>query len=211
MEPNYNKAASAAYDVFPLCGSSASDILRFFDNFPNVFTYALDIDFLPGGTEPWDAFTCVREKGGSRQYIVVYNSRLSPSLLRRSLARELAHVVLGHDGTDPEDIWMEEANCFAYHLICDLPVIRVLDVHFRPDMRTVSASFKAMQTFPSMEALKAAIAEDQTRFSHYVGQNTFYHPSDVEIHPIAEKDIFGHWKNYSSVVVAGRKIGYCGN
>ena len=37
-----------------------------------------------------------------------------------------------------------------------------------------------------------------------------YTPDDVEIRSLNEKDIFGHWNNYSAVVVGGNQVGYCG-
>ena len=47
-------------------------------------------------------------------------------MLQRALARELGHIVLGHDGSRPEDVRTEEALVFARHLLCPRPVIHAL-------------------------------------------------------------------------------------
>jgi Zn-dependent peptidase ImmA (M78 family) len=38
-------------------------------------------------------------------------------IVRKALARELGHIVLGHDGTRPEDVRNQEAECFAKVLL----------------------------------------------------------------------------------------------
>lgn len=64
--------------------------------------------------------------GGDRvKYVVAYNQYL-PTDIRRGLARELGHIMLGHDGTRPIDIRMSEAMCFARHLIFPRPLIRAI-------------------------------------------------------------------------------------
>ena len=61
------------------------------------------------------------------KYVVVYNMRLPFEIIWRAVARELGHIVLGHDGlTRPMDVRMAEALCFAHHLISPRPVIRLL-------------------------------------------------------------------------------------
>lgn len=61
------------------------------------------------------------------KYVVVYNMRLPFDIVWRAVARELGHIVLGHDGmTRTMDARMAEARCFAHHLICPRPVIRHL-------------------------------------------------------------------------------------
>lgn len=56
-------------------------------------------------------------------YIVAYNQRLPFDMLKPPLARELAHVVLGHDCSLPEDVRMAEAYCFAHHFLCPRPFL----------------------------------------------------------------------------------------
>ena len=61
------------------------------------------------------------------KYIVVYNMRLPFEIIWRGIARELGHIVLGHDGaTRPADVRMAEAMCFAHHLISPRPIIRLI-------------------------------------------------------------------------------------
>lgn len=57
------------------------------------------------------------------KYVVAYNQYLPFDSIRRGLARELGHIVLGHDGSRPADIRLEEAMCFARHLIFPRPLI----------------------------------------------------------------------------------------
>ena len=156
-----------------------------------------------------DAFTCVQRRKDKLCYIVYYNPSLPAFQLRAVLARQLAHVVLQHDGSVSEAVWSEEANCFAYHFLCYRPPVRTV-VLYRPVHKTLSVSFKMMQTFDSIDELRQSIADDQTRYNRFVGKNVSVSPSDVEIRSLPEKDIFGGWKNYSSVVVAGRPVGFCG-
>jgi hypothetical protein len=60
------------------------------------------------------------------KYVVAYNQYLPFDMIRRGLARELGHIVLGHDGTRPADVRMAEAMCFARHLLFPRPLIHAL-------------------------------------------------------------------------------------
>lgn len=61
------------------------------------------------------------------RYVVVYNMRLPFDIVWRGIARELGHIVLGHDGTvrTPE-ARMSEALCFAHHLLTPRPVLNMI-------------------------------------------------------------------------------------
>ena len=60
-------------------------------------------------------------------YIVAYNMRLPFEIIWRGLARELGHIVLGHDGiTRPYDVRRAEAMCFAHHLLSPRPILQML-------------------------------------------------------------------------------------
>lgn len=76
--------------------------------------------------ENHDAATAVYNKNGRLHYIVVYNQRLPFYMLQRALARELGHIVIGHDGSLPEDVRMAEAVTFARHLLCPRPLVQAL-------------------------------------------------------------------------------------
>ena len=76
--------------------------------------------------EQRDAVTSIHFKDGKLRYLFNYNQRLPFYLLQRALARELGHIVLGHDGSKPEEIRMAEAQCFAHHFLCPRPLIRAI-------------------------------------------------------------------------------------
>ena len=60
------------------------------------------------------------------KYVVAYNQYLPSDMVRRGLARELGHIVLGHDGTRPNKVRYEEAMCFARHLLFPRPLIHAI-------------------------------------------------------------------------------------
>ena len=61
------------------------------------------------------------------KYVVVYNMRLPYEMIWRGIARELGHIVLSHDGaTRTSSSRMAEALCFAHHLLCPRPIIRMI-------------------------------------------------------------------------------------
>lgn len=63
--------------------------------------------------DPCDAVSIYSD----HRYFVVYNQRMPFEVVRKALARELGHIVLGHDGTRPEDVRNQEAECFAKVLL----------------------------------------------------------------------------------------------
>lgn len=73
-----------------------------------------------------DAVTSVHSKGGKLAYLIAYNQRLPIYMIQRSLAREMGHIFLGHDGSLPDEIRQTEAQAFAYHLICPRPLIHAV-------------------------------------------------------------------------------------
>ena len=77
-------------------------------------------------TENHDAITACTFINGKPSYIVAYNQRLPFYMMQRALARELGHIVLGHDGSRPEDVRREEAICFARYFLCPRPLIHAL-------------------------------------------------------------------------------------
>ena len=174
MVPNYHRAARKAAETMSKFGACAPDhILQILKQLPGVSVIALDIQSIPGH-ECWDAFSCVREKDGVRQYIVIYNQTLPRVKLNLALAREMAHIVLKHDTTVPEEIWSEEANCFAYHCICYQPVKR--SINFRPKLSSLLWELKSIQSFESLDHLKAYVADEQTRYARAFRSG--YHPAD---------------------------------
>lgn len=78
------------------------------------------------GCSNQDAVTTVFVDGDELKYVVTYNRMLSTGIIGRALARELGHILLGHDGSRPEEVRNEEAKAFAHHLLCPRPLIHLL-------------------------------------------------------------------------------------
>ena len=136
MTPDYQKAAIKATETLIKYGISSAPVssLSILKKTPGVlvFTYQAISDKIDQdrrclismfGDGNQDAFTTVNMKDGKPQYIVTYNQQLSTVFVQRSLARELGHIILGHDGSLPEDVRNEEAKAFANHLLCPRPMI----------------------------------------------------------------------------------------
>lgn len=79
------------------------------------------------GDENHDAVTNVKRVDGNLRYIVSYNQLLPIYLVQRSLARELGHIVMGHDGSRPQEVRYQEAICFAQHFLCPRALIKGLE------------------------------------------------------------------------------------
>ena len=79
------------------------------------------------GDENHDAVTNLREVDGEVRYMVSYNQLLPTFLVQRALARELGHIVLGHDGSRPLDVRNMEATCFAQHFLCPRALIKGIE------------------------------------------------------------------------------------
>ena len=141
MTPDYERAAIAATEMLIKHGINTAPVLPLpiFKRTPGVLVLSftemsgrigMDRDNLVSmfDTEQHDAVTSTHFENGKLRYLVTYNQRLPLYLLQRALARELGHIVLGHDGSRPEEVRMAEAYCFAHHLLCPRPLLRaVLD------------------------------------------------------------------------------------
>lgn len=139
MKPDYDRAAVKAMETLIKYNISSApvDPLPIFKHIPGVLVLSftemsrkigMDRSHLLTAfdTEQHDAVTSVRVEDGQLLYIVTYNQRLPLYLVQRALARELGHIVLGHDGSKPEDVRMAEAFCFAHHLLCPRPIIHAV-------------------------------------------------------------------------------------
>ena len=136
MTPDYQKAAIKATETLIKFGINSAPVspLPILKKTPGVLVFSYQsisnhidqdrrcvISMFGDGNQ--DAFTTVNMKDGKPQYIVTYNQQLSQIFVQRSLARELGHIILGHDGSLPEDVRNEEAKAFANHLLCPRPLI----------------------------------------------------------------------------------------
>lgn len=139
MKPDYQKAAVKAAETIIKYGISSAPILPLpiLKRMPGVLVVSFaEMSQSSGidrknlvtmfGNENQDAITSVHNKNGKLVYLVAYNQRLPIYMIQRSLAREMAHIVLEHDGSLPEDVRYAEANCFAQHLLCPRPLIHAV-------------------------------------------------------------------------------------
>ena len=139
MTPDYELAATKATETLIKFGinSAPIDPLPILKKMPGVLVVSYQtmsddveqdrqcvIDMF--GDKNHDAFTSVNLKDNKKHYLVTYNQKLSQVLIQRAFARELGHIILGHDGSRPEEVRNEEAKCFAHHLLCPRPLIHLL-------------------------------------------------------------------------------------
>jgi len=54
-----------------------------------------------------------------KRAIIFYNDRITPEIIRFTIAHELGHYVLGH--TVDDSVTDREANCFARNFLCPVP------------------------------------------------------------------------------------------
>ena len=138
MTPDYDRAATKAMEILIANGIHKAPIDPFpiLKNYPGVFivsfeemSNALNVDrcdIIRSCKKSPDAITATRVDGDEVKYIIAFNRYLSMGILQKAFARELAHVVLGHNGSLPDEIRTAEAKCFAQHLLAPRPLIHVL-------------------------------------------------------------------------------------
>lgn len=139
MNPDYDRAALLACEtlITHRITTGPIDPLPVLKSIPGVLVVsfaemALQIDLDRGNLlnsvspESHDAMSFAKEINGRVLYFVVYNQRLPLYLIQRGLARELGHIVLGHDGSRPEDVRTAEAQVFAYHFLCPRPLVKAV-------------------------------------------------------------------------------------
>lgn len=137
--PDYLRAATAAMetlikynicscpvDPFPILKRLDNVHLRSFKEMSDTFGVERDTLISMFGTSNQDAATTVILDDGYPFYVVTYNMQLSTALIQRALARELGHIILGHDGSLPDQIRSAEARYFAHHLLCPRPLIKAV-------------------------------------------------------------------------------------
>ena len=136
MKPDYETAALRAAETLIKfnIGSAPVDPLAIIEKTPGVLvtTFAavsedMGIDrknLLQTFDAYKDAVTTVRVGKGRLDYIVIYNQKLASFVMMNAIARELGHIILGHDGSKPEEIRTAESRCFAMHLLRPRVMIR---------------------------------------------------------------------------------------
>lgn len=139
MTPDYQTAAIRAAETLIKYGISSApvDPLPILKRLPGVLVLSYDdiskianvcrmdvLDMM--GCDNQDAVTIIYVDDTVPLYVVAYNKMLPSIVVDRALARELGHIILGHDGTKPESVRNEEAKCFAKHLLIPRPLIHAI-------------------------------------------------------------------------------------
>ena len=139
-KPDYDRAATAAMRLLldranPETPVRSMDILL---NYPRVRVIPYTSAALQTGMERHELiplfgnaeaalFKMDMPELSDVDYVVFYNMLLPDEVVRRGVARELGHIVLGHDGsTRSKEARMAEALCFAHHLLTPRPIINIL-------------------------------------------------------------------------------------
>jgi len=136
MTPDYTRAATKAVemlikynisfapvDPIPVLKKTPGVLVISYEDMSNVVGMERNCVMPIFGEKNQDAFTSVSIEDGVIHYLVTYNQRLPFYIVQRALARELGHIVLGHDGSRPEKVRNEEAKCFAHHFLCPRAMI----------------------------------------------------------------------------------------
>ena len=200
MTPNYDKAATMATEMLIKYGISSAPVLpiHMIKKMPGVLVVSFaEMSQSSGierknlvtmfGGENQDAVTSVHNKGGKLVYLVAYNQRLPIYMIQRSLAREMGHIVLGHDGSLPEDVRLEEAQAYAYHLICPRPLVHAVaesGIRFTVEvLGNMTGCYErcllGMSRMPGVEVPAELNKQVKAQFSEYISNyldyQTFVH------------------------------------
>ena len=156
--------------------------------------------------ENHDAVTSTHFEDGKIRYLVTYNQRVPLYLLQRALARELGHIVLGHDGvTRPQDVRMAEAVCFAHHLISPRPVLHLLQSSGMPlTMNVLSGTtgcsdecVDEMQTIPGAHVAPDLNAAVRDLFAPHLNEYIAFHRSSPKVDRSPVVDFGTFMDNYT--------------
>ena len=113
-----HKVCTAPIDPLPILKSTPGVLVMTFEEMSEKSNIKRKDVLNMFGCENQDAVTTLYINNEKLTYIVTYNKMLPSRVIDRALARELGHIILGHDGTKPEEVRQEEAKCFAHHLLC---------------------------------------------------------------------------------------------
>lgn len=136
MTPDYNKAAIKAGEILIKYGIKTSPVspLPILEQMEHVIVTSFEDmsskrgvsqnDLMELFGKNRDAVASIHEQNNQRWYVVAYNHLLPFSIIQHALAREMGHIVLGHEVSTPEN--EAEAICFARHLLCPRPLIHAI-------------------------------------------------------------------------------------
>ena len=215
MTPNYEAAAIKAMEL--LCANQITETpinpMPIMLNYPGVriipFTrMAADAgiqrqDLIPLFGDNLDAATFLLNMEISDvRYVVVYNMRLPFEIIWRAIARELGHIVLGHDGsTRPTEVRMAEAMTFAHHLLCPRPIIRLIQESGTPLTVSVLAHttgcseecVEDMQKIPGVHIPADLNRRVKGLFSRGINEYIRFHSVTRDISPVVD---LGHYMDF---------------
>ena len=136
--PRLNEAAMAAAKVLIDYHVAAAPVnpIQILKSMPDVFVVTftemadgqrIAQDSSPSlfGSNSQDAVSYSLGGNGSLR-VVAYNQRMPYYIVQMAVARELGHIVLGHDSARHDEADVTEALYFARHLLCPRPLVRAL-------------------------------------------------------------------------------------
>lgn len=81
-------------------------------------------------------------------------------------------------------------------------------IYYMPKLDSMLWSRKSIEYFDTPDDLKAFVADQRTRFFHFIGSDKSFLPEDVELK--SDIDRLWGWKNFCNVVLDETTIGFCG-
>ncbi len=199
MKPNYDMAATEAMKILVDNGITETPIssMPILLNYPKVrvmsFSNMADMteinrkDLIPMFGFNQDAVTFrLNLTGMDVRYVVIYNMCLPHEEIRRSIARELGHIVLGHDGqTRPTETRMAEALCFAHHLLTPRPIVHMIQQSGIPFTMNVLAHttgcsadcVEEIQDIPGVHVPAELNSKVKALFAPHIGEYIRFHKS----------------------------------
>lgn len=151
-----------------------------------------------------DAATTVITHNGQLRYVVTYNQRLPFYMLQRAIARELGHIVLGHDGSRPDDVRTAEAVHFARHLLCPRPLVRAVQDSGVPLtaelLGNMTGCFErciaGLRVTPGSHVPAELNRQIRSQFADYVDELLAFHAA-IGSDPSAPADLGTYMDNYA--------------
>ena len=215
--PDYDAAATKAMQILIDNEITETPIipLPILMKYPNVrvmsFTSIADnteidrSDLIPMFGANQDAVTFHLSSIEGVKYVVVYNMRLPFEVIWRGIARELGHIALGHDGaTRTSSVRMQEAMCFAHHLLTPRPVIRMFQESGMPFTMNVLSSVTGcsdecvddMKVIPGVHVDKELNLKVRELFSRGIGEYIRFHRAAQKIDKSQVVDFGTFMDNY---------------
>ena len=214
MKPDYQNAAIKAMELLRDNDITETPIDSFLilSNYPGVrvlsFTRMAAIaemereNFVPlfGSNMDASTFQLSMPDINDVHYVVLYNMRLPYEIIWRAIARELGHIVLGHDGqTRPADVRRAEAMCFAHHLLSPRPVLNLLRQAFPVTLNVLSDTtgcssecVEDIKRLPGVSVPKELNRQVRDKFANRIHEYIRFHLSsiDKDLSPVVD---FGHY------------------